>query len=218
MPRIPLPPITDFEAYNKNTKAQYEALGQFVVAFEAMVGETRDCSINLLDQARLVDIAFHHPSMTAKPLFDIFRALVVESLELEGLSVSPRDKDIFRGVLKNIASEFFYLVDARNTLLHGTWQIGYSSSENPNAENFFLYKYKPTKDGLQQEDVPKHAFELLKLKDRCEGVRAWISSIHFCIPRLDRPHESVGDRFHLQDSQWHLTHGAEPETLPRKSE
>ena len=38
MPRIPLPPITDFDAYNKNTKEQYEALGQFVVAFERMRG------------------------------------------------------------------------------------------------------------------------------------------------------------------------------------
>jgi hypothetical protein len=27
MPHIPPPPITDFEAYDKNTKEQYEALG-----------------------------------------------------------------------------------------------------------------------------------------------------------------------------------------------
>ena len=28
MPTLPLPPITDFEAYNKNTEKQYEALAR----------------------------------------------------------------------------------------------------------------------------------------------------------------------------------------------
>lgn len=36
MPRIPMPP-TNAEAYKKNTKEQYEALGRFIEAFEAMV-------------------------------------------------------------------------------------------------------------------------------------------------------------------------------------
>jgi hypothetical protein len=85
MPRI-LSSVTDFEAYNKNTQEQYEALGRFVVAFEAMVNEVRDCSINLLltedEVSALVDIAFHHPVLTAKPLFEIFRALIVEFLSV----------------------------------------------------------------------------------------------------------------------------------------
>ena len=32
MPRLPLPPVTNFKAYNRNTQQQYEALGRFVVA------------------------------------------------------------------------------------------------------------------------------------------------------------------------------------------
>jgi hypothetical protein len=43
LPKIlALPPITNFDAYNKNTAEQYAALGRFVVAFEAMVNETRN--------------------------------------------------------------------------------------------------------------------------------------------------------------------------------
>jgi len=38
MPRLPMPP-TNNEAYKKNTKEQYEALGRFVEKFELMVNE-----------------------------------------------------------------------------------------------------------------------------------------------------------------------------------
>jgi hypothetical protein len=38
MPRLPMPP-TNNEAYKKNTKEQYEALGRFVEKFELMVNK-----------------------------------------------------------------------------------------------------------------------------------------------------------------------------------
>ena len=188
-----------------------------------MVNETRECSIQLLEHedfnSPLIDIAFHHPVLTAKPLFEIFRAVIIEFIEMGVLNVSGDDKKIFRGVLKAIAKEYSDLVSIRNTLLHGTWQIGYSTWDDPNAENFFLHKYKPTSSGLKKEDVPKHAFELLKLKDRCEDARTWISTIRLCVPRPDRPHHPVAERFLLKNGEWHFTLGAdfEPETLPRKS-
>jgi hypothetical protein len=220
MPRIPLPPITDFEAYDKNTKDQYEALGRFIVAFEAMVNETRDACINLLDRdaphGRLADIAFHHPALTAKPLFEIMRALIVEILKLPHVALAIKDQDTFRGVLGTIAGEYFELSNIRNSLVHGTWHIGYSTEEDPNAEHFFLFKFKPTKSGLEKEDVPKHAFELLALKDRCEKTRNWISHIHFCVPRSDRPYDRIDERFLFKNGNWQFTFGPDtpPETLP----
>ena len=65
------------------TKA-YEALGRFVEAFESMVHETRSIAIRLLSDGKntyhhdLIEIAFHHNCMTAKPLFEIFRAIVIK--------------------------------------------------------------------------------------------------------------------------------------------
>jgi hypothetical protein len=223
MPHLPLPPITDFEAYNQNTKQQYEALGRFVVAFESMVNEARNCSINLLESGKisaLVDVPFHHPALTAKPLFEIFRALVIDYLRLFCADASEKELNAFRGVLKTIATEYNTLTDVRNTLLHGTWFVGYSDKDDPNAETFILNKLKPTKEGLEREqDVPKHAHELLALKDRCEDTRNWISHIHFCVPRVDSPYDRIGERFFFIDGAWQFRWGADtlPETLPRIS-
>ena len=102
MPKLPMPP-TNEEAYAKNTKEQYEALGRFVEAFELMVDEIRgicgDCvsmTVGAIkpvkpddksweewikeegDRRHLISIPFHHQGMTAKPLFDIMRAIVAE--------------------------------------------------------------------------------------------------------------------------------------------
>jgi hypothetical protein len=223
MPNFLLPPITDFEAYNKNTKEQYEALGRFIAAFEMMVYEARECSIHLLttaaSQGRLTHVAFHHPVMTAKPLFEIFRALVVESLNLPQQIILPKDKDIFLGVLKTIATEYFALSNMRNSLLHGTWFIGYSTEQDPNSDYFLLSRLKPTGAGLEtDDDVPRHAHELLALKDRCEDTRTWISNVEFCVPRLNGFSDKVSDRFSFKDGKWQIRiAGGPPETLPRKS-
>jgi hypothetical protein len=223
MPHIPIPPITDFEAYNKNTKDQYEALGRFVVAFEGMVNEARSCCINLLESgeiSQLVVVPLHHPALTAKPLFEIFRALIIDYLRLFCPDASEKQREAFRGVLKTIAAEYNALTDIRNTLLHGTWFVGYSDKDDPNSETFILNKLKPTKEGLEREqDVPKHAHELLALKDRCEETRNWISHIHFCVPRIDRPYDTIDEKFFFLDGAWQFRLAADvpPETLPRKS-
>ena len=134
-----------------------------------MVDEARGCALTLLKHnspnSALLDIAFHNPALTAKPTFDIFRAIVVEHLTLTKALVSPEDQVAFNGVLSLISGEYNELVSLRNTLLHGTWFVGYSSREDPNAETH-SGKIQADKEGLEPESVPKHAFELLALKDR----------------------------------------------------
>jgi hypothetical protein len=223
MPTL-LPPITDFEAYNKNTAEQYEALGRFVVAFEAMVDEARQCSVALLTTdapvSRLNDIAFHHPALTTKPLFEILRAIIIEYLELPHVNLSPKEKEAFRGVLKTIAAEYSELTNIRNILLHGTWFVGYSTNEDPNSENFILSKLKPTADGLAKEAAPKHAFELLALKDRCEDTRNWIAAICFCVPKAEGPYDQISEPFLFKDGAWQYRFRPDTPsvTLPRKSQ
>jgi hypothetical protein len=221
MPTIPLPQL-NFEAYNRNTKEQYAALGQFVVAFESMVNETRSAIVDFVEgdspNTRLIDIALHHSALSAKPLFEIFRTVMVEYLKFSGVTSHDSERDVFLGVLTVIAAEYFTLVNLRNTLLHGTWFVGYSTLEDPNAENFILQKFKPTKTGLEQEDVPKHAFELLALKDRCDDTKTWISSIHFCVPRAHKPFTPVKEQFSFVDGKWRFRLGDDLpfETLPRR--
>jgi hypothetical protein len=65
-----------------HSRDQYEALGRFVEAFEAMVAETRETCINLLARSGrhrdLIEIAFHHNVLTAKPVYEIMRAIIAE--------------------------------------------------------------------------------------------------------------------------------------------
>ena len=63
---------------------------------------------------------------------------MVEHLTLTKALVSPEDQVAFNGVLSLISGEYNELVSLRNTLLHGTWFVGYSSREDPNAENFMV--------------------------------------------------------------------------------
>ena len=73
------------KTYEKNTKEQHEALGRFVEAFEAMVNEVRESTIALIERdgkhCRLIEIVLHHQVLTAKPLYEIFRAVVVEVVD-----------------------------------------------------------------------------------------------------------------------------------------
>ena len=75
----------EMDAAEKNIREQYEALGRFVEAFEQMVHEARSACEFLLDpkleRQSVVSTALHHSIMTAKPLFEIMRAVVAETLK-----------------------------------------------------------------------------------------------------------------------------------------
>ena len=144
----------------------YEALGRFVESFEGMVHEARSISIRLLAQETyhtdLVGVALHHQVFTAKPIFEIWRALIIEIVNIAvgahekrkepgfshfapvvdesgtPIDISPSDREIFFGVLKTIGKEYQELANIRNGLLHGTWWIG-----DP-AGDFDVRKYSVT--------------------------------------------------------------------------
>jgi hypothetical protein len=119
--------MSEETAYEKNTRAQYEALGRFVEAFENMVGEVREANIDLLSntgqRGYLVQIAFHHQSLTAKPLFEIMRAIIAEVVSRRAHS-EYENREIFSEILGYIEGAYEDLANMRNTLLHGTWFIG----------------------------------------------------------------------------------------------
>jgi hypothetical protein len=161
----------DMVAYKKNTMAQYEALGRFVEAFELMVHEARVDCINMLSydlpigKGKLIAIPFYHQVFSAKPLFDVFRAVLREIIDdpqyqtKHGLTKSHVEQ--FSGVLKAIASEYEQLSNKRNNLLHGTWFVGYRGHDNPDAESFQVRKYTTSANGLVAIDLPKTAPEVI---------------------------------------------------------
>ena len=193
--------------YEQNTREQYERLGRFVESFEAMVGEVRTQCIRLLagdsPKEELHQIIFHHQSLTAKPLFELFRAMTIQTISEKGFKEKHKidvvTVDAFRGVLAQISKEYFDLVNLRNNLLHGTWFIGYVG-DDPTSPDFDVYKYTVNKDGLSRIELPRTASQLADLNNRCDEVRDLVALISECIP--NKTHYKVTDHFRREGGVW----------------
>jgi hypothetical protein len=218
MAKLLMPLPTDEELYAKNTTEQYAELGRFVVSFELMINEIRQSCIGLLSrdstQSGFIAIPFHHGAFTAKPLIDVWRAIVVELVNPPRRPRKPDDEDvavgifpddppmlhdadgkpihfkkddidIFHSVLKILQDEFMDLANKRNNLLHATWFVGFPTRADPHSAEFFISKYMTTKEGLSPRDLPKKAAELSELSHRCDIVRDWVSWIDSCLMGMD---------------------------------
>jgi hypothetical protein len=189
--------MTEPPLYEKNVKEQYETLGRFVCAFEEMVNQ----------------VIFNHQSLTAKPLFDIMRVMIAE--RLKETDADEKQRATFSGVLAQLVTEYTDLANKRNNLLHGTWFIGYQTTEDENSENFIVLKYTGTKHGLGQQDLPQSVTELRDLISRCELARNWISVLRQCVPKSG--HLRIEDCFKNNGKAWALRPGrkwSSPETPP----
>jgi hypothetical protein len=215
----------DMAAYRKNTKAQYEALGRFVEAFELMVHEARVDCINMLSydlpagKPKLIAIPFYHQVFSAGPLFDVFRAVLREIIDDPQYQtkhdLTKSHVEQFSGVLKAIATEYETLSNKRNNLLHGTWFVGYRGHDNPNAESFQVRKYATSADGLVAKDLPTTAPELDVLRIRCEETRTWIGTVYGCLP-TSNVSLSIENCFKRNGKDWERILPT-PHKFPKKS-
>jgi hypothetical protein len=212
------------KSYEQNTKEQNEQLGRFVEMFEAVVQTTRDACIDLLgrdrQQKRLIEIAFHHHVLTAKPIFEIMRAIIIEIVDAaiaEGAAlgqgkdkrpVSKSDPNAFLGLMKFIADEYDELVKIRNGLLHATWFVGYKSVDDPASSEFYVRKYTVTKEGLSPVQLPKNARQLEELSHRCDYIRTWIGMLVNCA----NGSYQLEDHFEQDGKRWFFKWFASPRT------
>jgi hypothetical protein len=230
----------DQEAWKKNTTEQYEMLGRFVEAFELMVNEVRELCLFLAARdgrnAILVQTILHHQVFTAKPLFDVLRALIAEAIkdalqEIEDrkngvknaeppllrdalndpLPLTIQERDDLFSILTFIAKHYDDLCNQRNDLLHGTWFVGYISEVNPHSAEFFINRLKATKSGLSPvTGLPKTAAELKGLAERCEDVRLWIGFVEEVL----KGDVTVSEAFKFDMKTWWLVvHPGEKRTL-----
>jgi hypothetical protein len=228
------------KSYEENTREQYETLGRFVEAFEALVDETREACVRILSRKQLhrdlVRVAVAHPVITAKPIFEILRAIIadqisnslleqellrdgvineIESPDYRGdpLLFSAAEQNSYFAIMKFIADEYNDLVETRNALLHGTWSIGYLHQADPTSEEFYVHKWAVTKRGLWPvEELPKNAEELRLLAHRCDQLRSWIATVSYCA----QGNEKLDAYFEQQGKQWSLKMGGNKTMLPRK--
>lgn len=173
----------------QHSREQYAALGQFVEAFEHMIHEVRQECIELIGRADrapgLSSIPFHHQVMTAKPLFDIMRAMIGALLDnkeyREQRNLTESSRSALSGSLTRVSTEYYDLCSIRNDLLHGTWYVGLLLPEQ-NPEEFGLYRYNVTKNGIAaSRNLPATASDLSALTQRCETAGRWITTIGRCM-------------------------------------
>jgi hypothetical protein len=218
------------ESKAENIKLNQRALGCFVESFELMVGEARESAIELIERdphhGRLVAIALHHQNLAAKPIIEIFRAVVAEivkdalartkakeggkegtlppPLRLDALDaplkITIQDQEALNGAMNAICGEYDDLQQVRNKLLHATWFIGY----DPKGEEIEIEKYTASATGLSRVmTVPKTRTELEYLTKRCDVTRSWIAAVHACLggPFL------VQETFKRDSNGWRLVIG-----------
>src|SRR5262249_13603738 len=123
----------------------------------------------LLPWWNITSMVFHHESLTAKPLVDVWRSLLAEQCKaLRQLDIlSEKGHDVVKGVSGEIASEFDDIYQERNRLIHASWHIGHWA-EFEKFSDLGVAKYKVGTDGFtKRTDLPKTFDELMKCGTRC---------------------------------------------------
>lgn len=189
------------EKFKRQTQEQFEALGRFVQDFELMVEAVRFGGAGLLSAGRLANIVFHHSALTAAPLFEIFRAMVIEALAESDRDVPAREQDVANAVLTSIADQYNHLVARRNELLHGTWHIGWASPDQEDFSKIPAMKLKVTKAGLRSVDMPRDIDELRALSSQCKRLNKMIYAVYFCVLHGEN---AFSRKFQKDGSDWNL--------------
>jgi hypothetical protein len=205
------------EAYIKNTKEKYAALGRFVEAFEDMVDEVRSACMELIfrndSSARselrwmLLHIVFYQRVLTANPLFQIMRSMAGEIFKRlrDGGERNFDDAEFaaFSAVMKMIGREYTSLVVTRNNLLHAQWGMEFPFEDDPDGLKLFIFKGESNKDGWAPlENLPQTASELLSLSKKCQEVSHWVFLIARCFDGGDSE-KKITDCFKFDDKQWY---------------
>lgn len=143
------------------------------------------------EQRLLAMVVLNNSSLTAKPLLDIFVAVVAEKLkDTEKYSSHETSKQI----LKNINKRFALMHPTRNNLLHGTWSV--FSNYDPEAETHPLQvtKWTNSGDGLKLTDTPKTVAELDEITSECKDIYNLLLNFVLQFPDVAS--------FDCQDGKW----------------
>ncbi len=189
--------------HEKTERAQFEAIGRFVQAFEAMNEVCRRLLALIIPTDHLsqekLNLVLHHNALTAWPLFELARNVAI-------MHAAQREADeeqlrALTSVFSQASREFQELVDARNTLLHGTWRIGWRSPMDAPTDRLSMYKFKPVQGELRQSaTAPTTTGELLALVNGCEDLSRMLEHLLACLINPGGPR--VSQNFKKVDGRW----------------
>lgn len=186
------------ERYEASTKAQFEALGRFIQAFEHMVSAMRSSIEGRLQQESRQMVFFtrmllHHSALTAYPLRELFRAVIYTDVN-ELRKTNPSDSDDFNRILSAIATEVSDLIRIRNVIIHGTQLIGWVSSGQEDFTELAIHKFGVSATGFKQIKGPNTAAEVLSLVDRCQRTERAIRVIYYASETYDQNRQNMKRR------------------------
>lgn len=194
------------QRYARQTAEQYEALGRFVQAFELMVAAIRMAcgfmtSDNSVKRQQKMNLIFHHHTMSAWPLFEIYRALLLHILGDDEIGATDADRKVASMVLRQEASAVEDLIKKRNALLHGTWFIGWASNDVEDFSEMSVHKFRVKPQGLVPTDgLPSSAKELELLSSECKRLQNTL----FMLQALTKSPDGVriAANFYEVDGRW----------------
>lgn len=196
------------EKYQRQTTESFALLGRFVQSFEQMVHWTRTGSVMLLSQSpmhqQLVNRVLHSEALSAVPLWNIFRDLLTAIVTEFMPSLAADERTATLQILSQMAGEYQELSKRRNQLLHGTWYIGWASSEDTDFTdiNVFKMKWKGATGELQSSPL-KDADELRSITANCDRLASEIQMLWGLFHLSDGPR--ILNNFTKSNGRWVLT-------------
>ena len=209
---------TKDERYKRQTTEQFAALGRFVQAFDFMVSAVRFGLIQLYTRGsgrdsakrqRIINIMLHHDVMTAKPLFDIFRAGIATVLFDDEYPIIPAEREATLSILKQVNTAYVALANRRNEFVHGSWHIGWTSTNQEDFSKINFHKFKTTKTGLAAADPLVDIADLGNLISECDRLKCLIETLTLCLmmeidnrPSVFAGGKKVTASFRLEGETW----------------
>lgn len=188
--------------HDKSERAQFEALGRFVQSFESIVHACRQMLAQLIPDAPVsqqkLNLLLHHKALGANALFEMARGVAELHVDLAN---DRAQSDRLRSVFKQAASDFKEFANARNSLLHGTWHVGWRHPSDPPADSLQVMKFTPKNGALgPSSSIPASAEELRALASRCDTLTTTLQTILVCLILPGAPR--LVQNFHKIDGRW----------------
>lgn len=176
------------QRHDEQTKELYAGLGEFVACFELLVfwglrlqlinlwsGNSRD--LQKLVQPAVADL-------TADPILKIYQATYSTAIQQSGLS--QEEKVEGEKILADVCKDVRDLIKTRNEIVHGTWHIGWASSEDTDFSVAGGVKPTNTKSGVEHRNISRTRAGFDKHIDECRRLRDLLMRVGVVV-QMERP-------------------------------
>lgn len=158
----------------EQSNAQYAAYGEFAVKFEHVCQAVHTAMVFMLLKEGLRNQQVAHvllANLTADPLRTLFAALIAETQQL-----TSQEKKIIDSLLKRFQS----LTEKRNDIIHGTWFIGWASTDATDFSTISGFKHHRSSKGASAKSFKYTVNDFQILTKESESLHKLFMRLHGC--------------------------------------